>query len=251
MGSLTRSPFHAPRRCASICGLLLASLLVPPAAAAPVGYRGGVALAVENSVGARSAEATYTPTSRIAVGVRAEHDRALDHDFIGPALNVLVFRHNASSSQANLYLMSAVGVASGRYVIPTPNAAPLSVHASHLAAASGAAPGRVARFDRPAVFLGAQADWESRRFLLLAEAHRMAVEEQGSTVMYRGRIGVAPYIGEFGDLHTWLILQAEHFPYAGRQITLTPMVRLFKGPALVELGSSLQGDLFAALRLSF
>ncbi len=230
---------------------LLALSLATPAWARPVGYAGGWILNADTGDGGSNVEVMYTPAARVAVGVRAEHNRPLDHDFAGAALNLVVFRHNAPDSQANLYLTGAAGVATGRYVVPTALTGPLSIHAAHLAAINGLAPGPVLRFRRAAGSLGAQADWESRRFLVLAEARGMTIDTQGSTLMYRGRVGVAPYVAESGALHTWLILQAEHNDFAKRDITVTPLVRLFKGTTLVEVGSSLQGRLLATVWLYF
>ena len=53
------------------------------------------------------------------------------------------------------------------------------------------------------------------------------------------QIGVAPYIGEYGDLHTWLMLEIDHRPSDPDSITATPLVRFFKGPLLVEAGYNL------------
>ena len=55
----------------------------------------------------------------------------------------------------------------------------------------------------------------------------------------KARLGIAPYIGDYGDLHTWLMLEASHQPdYSGDTFIVTPLVRLFKGTTLVELGYS-------------
>ena len=238
-------------RAGGAAAILATLMLAGPAAARPVSYAGGWALNADTSVGGPNGEVMYTPSARFAVGLRAEHDRPLDHDFAGVALNVLAFRHNAPDSQANLYLMGAAGAATGRYIEPTVLTGPLSIHAAHLAALLGLAPGPVLRFRQPAGTIGAEADWESRRFSVLAEARGMTIRDQGSTLMYRGRVGVAPYIAQSGALHTWLILQAEHHSFAKQDLTVSPIVRLFKGSTLLEVGSSLQGRAFATLWLTF
>ena len=56
------------------------------------------------------------------------------------------------------------------------------------------------------------------------------------------RVGVAPYIGNYGDLHTWLMLQIEHSPESEDHYTVTPMVRLFKDVHLFEAGMNTRGE---------
>ena len=55
-------------------------------------------------------------------------------------------------------------------------------------------------------------------------------------------MGVAPYIGDYGDTHTWLMLQVDHNPSQDDDITFTPLIRVFKGEYLAEAGVSDQGD---------
>jgi hypothetical protein len=53
------------------------------------------------------------------------------------------------------------------------------------------------------------------------------------------RAGFAPYEGDSGELHTWLMLEIDHRPEDQDAVTATPLVRFFKGPMLVELGYNL------------
>jgi hypothetical protein len=57
--------------------------------------------------------------------------------------------------------------------------------------------------------------------------------------MHAARVGYAPYEGDSGDLHTWLMLEIDHRPEDDDPITATPLVRLFKGPLLLEMGYNL------------
>lgn len=57
-----------------------------------------------------------------------------------------------------------------------------------------------------------------------------------------GRVGVAPYIGDFGDLHTWLMLEVQHDPETEEPVTVTPLVCFFRGVQLVELGYTPETD---------
>mgnify|MGYP000316795444 CR=1 FL=1 len=55
--------------------------------------------------------------------------------------------------------------------------------------------------------------------------------------------GVAPYEGDFGDLHTWLMLKIEHKPENKENFEVTPLFRFFKDVYLVESGVSLDGEI--------
>ena len=53
--------------------------------------------------------------------------------------------------------------------------------------------------------------------------------------------GVAPYEGSYGDLHTWLMIKVENKPEKEDNLTVTPLVRLFKNVHLFELGLNDRG----------
>ena len=56
--------------------------------------------------------------------------------------------------------------------------------------------------------------------------------------MQKARIGYAPYTGEYGDLHTWIMFQVQHMPNKKNTFVYTPMLRMFKGDYLAEVGLS-------------
>jgi hypothetical protein len=96
---------------------------------------------------------------------------------------------------------------------------------------------------QPAIFTGILADWENRRIFTSYENRVTDAGDIDHHFMQAARVGIAPYIGEYGDLHTWLMLEIEHHPTSDDKITLTPLVRLFKGTNLVEAGMSNHGEL--------
>ena len=60
--------------------------------------------------------------------------------------------------------------------------------------------------------------------------------------------GIAPYIGDYGDLHTWVMLQIQHTPkLETEEINVTPLLRFFKNVYLVESGVSLDGEIILML----
>ena len=61
--------------------------------------------------------------------------------------------------------------------------------------------------------------------------------------MQSARVGWAPYEGDYGDLHTWLMLEVSHLPENKDNFEITPMVRLFKDVHLLEAGMNTKGEI--------
>ncbi len=133
-------------------------------------------------------------------------------------MNNLLKRWNKPDSQANLYLKSGVGAA----------------YSDH---------GAFDHETEPAFYTGLAADWEDRRFFTSYENRFTEAGDIDDFFMQSARVGVAPYIGEYGDIHTWLMLQVDHQPEAEDKVTVTPLVRFFKGVHLVEAGMNNNGEL--------
>ncbi len=93
----------------------------------------------------------------------------------------------------------------------------------------------------PAAFTGITTDWEDRRFLI-SYRNRLSVGENINEYFTQwGRMGVTPYIGNYGDLHTWLMVEVRHSPENKDPVTVTPLIRLFKDTNMVEAGISNTG----------
>lgn len=192
--------------------LLLSLLLIFSGSAAearPISYPGGWMVMQENDFESNSLQAHYTFTPRYSVGLESILFR--DEGDVQMHMlqqNVLLKRWNGIDSQANFYFTGSAGVAE--------------------------ADGR----ERPALRGGIEADWEDRKFLVAYENRYTYANglKEDYTQMFRA--GIAPYVAEYGELHTWLILQVDHQPEAEDEIVVTPLVRLFKGYGLVEAGIS-------------
>lgn len=183
------------------------------AVARPISYPGGIAPMVMNDGTSNSANIQYSPTATYSIGYTFEHFREDNFNLHALQVNNLLKRWNNPDSQGNLYLESGIGL-SGKNE---------GVH--------------------PIAFTGAEADWEDRRFLVSYKNRYTTGQDINDFYMESARLGVAPYIGEFGDLHTWLMVQVDHNPRAKDPVTVTPLVRLFKGTNLVEAGVSNQGKI--------
>jgi hypothetical protein len=63
-------------------------------------------------------------------------------------------------------------------------------------------------------------------------------------------LGIAPYLGEYGDLHTWLMVKAKKNSI-DNDWSVYPMLKLFKGDFLVEIGYSKKTNVDAHLMYRF
>ena len=83
------------------------------------------------------------------------------------------------------------------------------------------------------------ADWETRSLFASYEIRAADLGKLGNQTMHAARIGWAPYEGDTGDLHTWLMLEIDRREHFSGATTVTPLIRFFQGPALLEVGYNL------------
>lgn len=194
--------------------------------ARPISYPGGWMVMQMNDSFSNSLHINYTPTPKYSIGYKGEYWRDGDWQFHGAELDYLVKRWNNPQSQANLYLQSAAGIAysdAGSFNDKT----------------------------EPAAFTGVSIDWEDRRFFTMYENMIMYAGDIDKFYSQKARVGIAPYIGDYGDLHTWLMLQVNHDPKHDDEFVFTPMVRLFKSEYLAEAGVSDNGDILLNFSIIF
>ena len=101
------------------------------------------------------------------------------------------------------------------------------------------------------IYGGISTDWENRRFYLSYSNEFLSAGDIYTKNAHTARVGIAPYKGDSGDLHTWLMLQADYDPQRDNEISVTPLVRLFKGTTLGELGANLDGGVYFHLMKTF
>lgn len=199
-----------------LCVVAIAGTALP-AHARPVSYPGGWTAMIMNNGDRNSAHIHYSPTAAVSVGYKYERWDEKGYDIHAVQMNNLLKRWNNKDSQANVYWKSGLGV--------------------------GLARGERAGDDTGlAAFTGFATDWEDRRFFASYENRFTKVDGIDDFFQQSARVGVAPYIGDYGDLHTWLMVEVEHNPEADKNYTVTPLVRLFKGVHLIEAGMSNHGD---------
>ncbi|HKJ91071.1 MAG TPA: hypothetical protein VJ960_08070 [Oceanipulchritudo sp.] len=203
-------------RISRMANMFLAGFLLivgmPLLEARPVSYAGGWTVMQKNNWERNRLHVHYSPTVRNSLGATAEIYRHSDREDYGLQWNRLLYRRNTRFSQANLYLKLNGGLA------------------------------RLDPFDEPFLKAEVAGDWETRRwFVAYSAMGKYADALDDGSFHQTARLGVAPYVAGFGSLHTWFMLQAGHHPeetHSEDQLILTPLVRFFKGPYLLELGWS-------------
>lgn len=214
---------NSPIRTVAVAATALAMAGI--AHARPVTYPGGRMSMTEVDGSAVATQIDYTLSRQLAVGAYALTREGGDRHSAGALANVLLMRKNTEDSQSNVYVMA------------------------------GAGPSWVRRSDdgRDTVasgFVAAEADWETRRWFVGAAA-KLSVVGGDAELGWRTRLGVAPYIADSGKLHTWTMLQVGRSAIEGREVEVTPLVRLFKGTVLAEAGVSHRGRAFGTLWFYF
>lgn len=182
----------------------------------PVSYPGGWTFMTMNDGYRYSVHSHYSPSARYSLGYKGEYWRDEKFQIHALQLNSLLKRWNKRHAQANLYLKSGAGVAYSDF----------------------------RSFDSKSeavFFTGISADWETRKYFVSYENRVTKSSEIADDFRQRFRVGFAPYVADFGALHTWLMLEVMHVPEDNKNLTYTPLVRFFKGPSLLETGYSSEG----------
>ena len=193
----------------------------PAATARPITYPGGVSVMTMNDPDVNSAEAFYTLNPNLAVGYRHDYWRGPKANMDAAQATVLLKRWNNPGSQGNVYLRGGAGVA-------------YEDGESH-----------------GAFFTGLSADWEDRRYYVSYGNEFLSAGDIYDKAAHTARVGIAPYIGDSGELHTWLMLQADYDPRKEDEFSLTPLVRLFHGTTLAEGGINLDGGVYFHIMKTF
>ena len=188
------------------------------AQARPISYGGGWTLIQKNNYNQNSLYVHYSPSVNYSIGYRGEYWRKDHWQFHGAQLNYLLKRINKPKSQTNLYFKNGLGLS----------------YSDNM---------ELENKTEPSIFSGVVFDWEDRRFHTSYENRLQFSRKIQSFYNQKAKIGLAPYLGKYGDLHTWLMFQIEHIPNSNsKEVILTPLIRLFKGDILSELGYSNTGD---------
>lgn len=180
-----------------------------PVEAKPISYVGGTMAMQENDETGNTLSLDYTFTPRFAAGLYAKKESSgKEFTTVGPQANTLLKRWNLADGQGNIFNMTGIGVSTYK------------------------------GDSNPAAWTGFLADFETRRIFTSYEARFMYADDIEKSVWQRARVGVAPYLANYDDLNTWLMLQVDHHPAKNDTVVVTPLVRFFYKTTLVEAGYS-------------
>lgn len=205
---------HIRHKAKSLSALLIAAgalaLMQPQQAEAkPISYVDGFMVMQENDETGHTLSLDYTIDPKLAVGLYAKKESG-DKDFttVGPQVNYLVKRWNFPGAQGNIFSMTGAGVS------------------------------RFKGDDEFSAWTGILADYETRRIFTSYEIRGMYAGDIEKSVWQRARVGFAPYLANYDDVNTWLMLQVDHHPAKDDTVVVTPLVRFFYKTTLVEAGYS-------------
>ena len=181
-----------------LLGLFLC-LFAPMLAARPISYSGGSTLMGFSNSMQDSIYYHYSPSYRYSVGIEVVNDKYTDQNYVYGRSTYLLDRQNTQHSQRNVYLQAGV------------SSHGLNHH-----------------------FVGIHGDWETRRWFSgfgLKHVQNKSVQYSETSL----QLGVAPYLGDYGDLHTWLMLKSKKDTRLLGWSTY-PVLKFFKGNLLLEVG---------------
>ena len=171
--------------------------------ARPISYSGGHTLMHFNDNMKESIYYHYSPSFKYSIGVEELNNKIFDRSETNLRFTYLVNRKNTKNSQRNFYFQSAVSTKNSNFIY------------------------------------GVHGDWETRRYFIGFD-----YKEVKNIIDYTDKhiqLGFAPYLGEYGDLHTWLMVKTKKNSLNNKQITY-PVVKFFKGNILLELGYDKKTD---------
>lgn len=200
---------------------IVAAAFACTAQARPTTYTGGTMGMFAHDGMESSANVFYSPTFRDAIGVRVDHLDEDDSWMHTLNYNRLLKRWNGESSQANLYLLSGIGLA------------------------------QKGDSENAVGWAGGAIDWENRRYFAGYENRFIASGLIEESFMQRARVGIAPVLVPYEDPQPWLMLQVDHRPSNDAELVVTPLLRVFTSKVLGELGYSSEGDIMLNVTTNF
>jgi hypothetical protein len=127
---------------------------------------------------------------------------------VGPQLNTLIKRWNLADGQGNIFSMTGAGA---------------SWQGSHT---------------QPAAWASLVFDYETRRYFFSYEPRLMYSGDIEKSFWQRASIGVAPYLANYDQLNTWIMLKVDHHPAKQDHFVVTPYLRFFYKTIWLEAGYS-------------
>ncbi len=179
--------------------VIILSILSFELHARPISYSGGSTIMAFSDNMKNSLYYHYSPSYKYSIGIEDIKDKYFKDDYSYLRFTYLLNRKNTQISQRNLYFQS--GVSSKGY---------------------------------DEFFYGMHGDWETRRLFVGFGIKETEKNMQDFSEQFY-QVGVAPYLGDYGDLHTWIMLKTKENSLDNKRSTY-PVLKFFKGNCLVEFG---------------
>jgi hypothetical protein len=182
---------------------------VPVAEAKPLSYVGGTMVMQENDETGYTLSIDYTFNPHFALGMYSKYEIGGNEFWMaGPQVNALIKRWNLPDGQGNIFSMTGAGMA------------------------------RQGGNTQPAAWAGLLADYETRRVFVSYEPRLMYAGNIEKSFWQRAYVGFAPYLANYDELNTWLLLRVDHHPAKDDHFVVTPVLRFFYKTIWLEVGYS-------------
>lgn len=166
----------------------------------PVSWSGGSTIIYRTNSMMSSYTFHYSPTYKYSIGAEYVNDRYFNNHFINLRSTYLLDRHNTKISQRNIYLTGGISTKTNQDFS-----------------------------------YGIHGDWETRRLFSSFSLINKHTKEKDYTEN-EFQLGVAPYLGKYDDIHTWVMLKAKKNTI-NNNWEIYPFIKLFQGDFLIEVGS--------------
>jgi hypothetical protein len=188
---------------------LFFSSVAASAQAKPLSYVGGTMVMQENDETGYTLSIDYTFDPHFALGLYSKYETGGKEFYMaGPQLNALIKRWNLPDGQGNIFSMTGGGMA------------------------------RKGSNNQPAAWAALLADYETRRLFFSYEPRLTYAGNIERSFWQRAHAGFAPYLANYDDLNTWLLIRVDHHPAKNDHFVLTPVLRFFYKTIWLELGYS-------------
>ena len=183
--------------------LLVCIIFLNSISAHPVVFKNGKVFWVSQSTKFNDLRLGISKTNKWLIGGRILQDRRSDETFALLNNNYLAKRWNSKNAQANIYILSSVG-------INTKNSESMGI-------------------------VGVHGDWENRQLMVMQMVEYFS---HNSSWMSGSRLAYSPYTVDYTKMSTFLIAEYQ-VEYKDNNLSymFIPVVRLFKNNYLFEIGS--------------
>ena len=177
----------------------------------PVSYVGGWTLMTFNDYQSNSLLMHYTPSSKYSLGYNIQYWNDKEYWINNLNLNYLLKRINTKNSQTNFYFKSGLGFLYSDFKENKSK----KEYVTNISFSS---------------------DWETRRNFVSYSSELIKSETIANTFMQKARLGMAPYIANYGKIHTWLIYELNYMSTGNNKLKSAAILRFFKSTNLLEAG---------------